>query len=320
MDLPTTMRQYFQFADKYKNWGRWGQDDEVGTLNFVKPEHIVAAARLVRKGKVFSLAIPLDEKGPQVTRAGSRRFNPIHTMLKTGTDHGVPESAEPPVVWGTDDMITMPLQAATQWDGFGHIIFRGRMYNGRPGSMVTGQGALKNGIEKLSERVIGRGVLLDIPRHRGVPWVGQGDVIDAHELDACAAKRGVKVGEGDFLLVRTGNIAMYRSRGGWGDFVTAPRPGIGLSVIPWLYDKRVASVACDNFGVEVDPGELTEMPKAAVHCIALAHMGMLFGEIFDLEKLADDCAQDGVYEFLFVAPPMPVTGGVGSPVNPYAVK
>ncbi len=305
-----------EFAERFKNWGRWGPDDEVGTLNFVTPQHIVEAARLVRTGKVFSLAIPFDSNGPQRPRPDSKRFNPLHVMLKTGLDF---EGDTPPLFQGTDDMVSLPLQAATQWDGFGHFMYKGHMYNGHPYSTVTSDGATRNGIERLRSKGIGRGVLLDIARHRGVPWMEPGDDIQADELDACGAKQGVEVKDGDFLLVRTGNIAMVRERGEWGDYSGGHRPGLGFSTIEWLYDKRVASVAADNFGIEVYPSDVEGM-RVHLHPIAIPLMGMLLGEIFDLEELAADCAGDGIYEFLFVAPPLPVTNAVGSPINPYAVK
>jgi len=308
--------EFVQFAERFKNWGRWGPEDEVGTLNLVTPQHIVEAARLVRTGKVFPLGIPIDHTGPQRSRPDSKRFNPIHTMVRTGLDFPGPE---PPLMQGTDDIITMPLQGATQWDGLGHFLFRGHMYNGRPYTMVNSDGAVKNGIEKISRKVIGRGVLLDIPRHRGVPWLKGGEAVQAPELDACAAKQGVQVRDGDFLLVRTGNIAMCRAQGGWGDYSGGPRPGLGITVIPWLHEKRVASVAVDNYGVEVHPSDVPGL-RVHMHPICIPLMGLLMGEIFDLEELAEDCAADGVYEFLFVAPPLPVTHGVGSPINPYAVK
>lgn len=308
--------EFPEFAEKFKNWGRWGDDDEVGTLNFITPDHIVEAAKLVKQGKVFSLAIPFDSNGPQRPRPDSKRFNPIHLMFKTGSDF---DGEEPPLFHGTDDMVSLPLQAATQWDGFGHFMYKGHMYNGHDYTTVTSDGATKNGIERLRARGIGRGVLLDMPRYRGVQWLEPGDAVQSSELDACAAKQGVEVKDGDFLLIRTGNIAMYRAQGTWGDFSGGHRPGLGLTTIQWLYDKQIASVAADNFGIEVYPCDIPDM-RVHLHPIAIPLMGMLLGEIFDLDDLAEDCSHDNIYEFLFVAPPLPVTNAVGSPINPYAIK
>ena len=240
------LQAFIEFAERYKNWGRWGDEDEIGTLNFVTPEHIVEACRLVRTGRIFALAIPFDEKGPQRPRADSRRFNPIHTMLVTGFDAEGVTSDNPPVRHSTDDMIAMPLQAATQWDSLAHIVFQGKMYNGRPYSRVDGKGAHKNSITAMKSRAMGRGVLLDVARHRGVDWLTPGEAIEGEELEECAARPGVTVKEGDFLLVRTGNLAMCRDQPGWGEFAGGARPGLGLSSVPWLHEKRVAAVAADN--------------------------------------------------------------------------
>ncbi len=313
------IEEFLTFADQYKNWGRWGPEDEAGTLNFVTPEMIVEACGLAKRGRVFPLAIPFDETGPQRPRHDSRRFNPIHTMLVTGFDGEGMTSDTPPIRHTTDDMITMPLQGATQWDSLAHVVFQGKMYNGQPYSMVDGKGAHKNSIDKIKSKDIGRGVLLDIPRHRGLPWLDVDQAIDGDDLEACAIEQGVTVKEGDFLVLRTGHIAMCRAQGGWGDYAGGPRPGLGLQAIPWLYEKRVASVSADNYGVELHPSEVEGL-RSPLHLTCIANMGMLFGEIFDLEERADDCASDRVYEFLLVAPPLPVTRAVGSPINPYAVK
>ena len=331
-------QEFLGFAEKYKNWGRWGKDDEIGTLNFVSPQAIVDACHLVRKGAVFSLAIPFDSNGPQRPGIG-RRFNPIHSMLRTGMDHPGMLSGDPPIVFFADDMVTMPLQSATQWDSLAHAFFKGKMYNDRPASLVDGQGARKNSIDKVKKRMVGRGVLVDIPRHRGVPWLDLGQSVPPDELDACLRRQKVEVKEGDFLLVRTGVMAHSRSQKDWRIYNEKGYPGLNVSCAPWLYEKRVAAVCSDCSGVEEVKGAVGLPQRAApadgskgphpepeaelrypLHCVCLVNMGMMFGEIFDLDELAEDCAQDGVYEFLFVAAPLPFTKAVGSPVNPYAIK
>ena len=311
------IQEFLQFAERYKNWGRWGAEDEAGTLNFVTPEDVANACRLGRRGRVFSLAIPFDQNGPQ--RSGARRFNPVHSMLRTGFDWPGMGTDNPPIWGGTDDMVTMPLQCATQWDSLAHVIFRGKMYNNRPYSLVDGQGAHKNSITAAKDRVIGRGVLLDIPRHRGVPWLEPGQSVNGDELEACARRQGVEVRRGDFLLVRTGHIGLCRHKGSFDDFISGPWPGLGLSAVPWLFEKQIASVAADNVAVEADPSEV-DGQRLPLHLTCIANMGLLLGEMFDLDPLAQDCDQDGVYEFLFMAPPLPITRAVGSPINPYAVK
>ena len=160
-------------AERLKNWGRWGANDEIGTLNFTRPEDIVAAAQLVRKGRVFSLALPYDQHGPQGGKTkypAMGRFNPIHLMLRTGTDaySGVLDSRK---IRGSDDVIIMPTQAGTQWDGLGHIFYGDHMWNGYDCRTVTSAGAQKCGIEKTADRMVGRGVLFDIPRMLGMEYL-----------------------------------------------------------------------------------------------------------------------------------------------------
>src|SRR4030095_2060260 len=163
-------------SEKYKNWGKWGPNDEIGTLNFTTAEDIVAAAQLVRKGKVISLALNFDQYGPQGGKSkypSLGRFNPVHLMLRTGTDaySGVLDHRK---IRGTDDLIIMPLQCGTQWDGLGHIMYYDYMWNGYACRNVTSAGALKGGIEKTKEKMMGRGVLLDVPRALGRKWLPDG--------------------------------------------------------------------------------------------------------------------------------------------------
>jgi len=144
-------------AERNKQWGRWGADDELGTLNHITPAIVAAAAKLVRTGKSFGLAVDFDEKGPQRGRPGSKRFNPVHVMFRSGLDSCADMSEYRPIR-GADDMITMPLQCATQWDALSHIFYGDRMWNGYDARLVTGTGAAKNGIEKTRHKMVGRGV------------------------------------------------------------------------------------------------------------------------------------------------------------------
>src|SRR5216684_3939977 len=201
---------------RLRNWGRWGADDERGTLNFITPDAIVKAAGLVKRGAVFSLAIPFDASGPQGRK--SRRFNPIHQMTLTGPDFTSGAITRPGGVGFTDDIVIMPLQCATQWDALSHCFLDGKLYNGYDANLVSSQGAKKNGIHKMAGHIVTRGVLLDIPRVTGVPWLAPGYAITAKDLGAAVAAHKVTVGTGDALLVRTGQMAMCRQQGGWGDY------------------------------------------------------------------------------------------------------
>ena len=301
---------------RLRNWGRWGAEDQLGTLNFITPEKIKEGAALVRQGKIVSCTLPYDANGPQ-TGTG-RRFNPMLRMMATGTD--VAALGDNPHGFGfSDDMIIMPLQAGTQWDGFAHCFAEGQMYNGRDMRLVTSQGARVNGIEQVADKVATRGVLLDIPRFKGVDWLEPGTPVTIADLEGCADRQGVAVGRGDALLVRTGHMAFCRARGNWAGYAGGDAPGLSLETAAWLHAREVAAVATDTWGMEVRPNETPDCYQP-VHRILIPNMGLLVGEIFDLDRLAEDCAADGVFDFFFVAPPLPFTGAVGSPVNPVAIK
>ena len=307
----------------YSNWGRWGPDDQRGTLNLITPECVVAAAALVRKGRSISLGLPFDESGPQT--GAFNRFNPIHLMVRDGADALVGSSVRDFYggvdrhFRGTDDVVIMPLQCGTQWDALSHVVFDDKIYNGYGADLVSSRGALKNDVRNGAGSLVGRGVLLDLPRTLGVSWLETGTVIGAAELDRAVRAAGVTVGAGDILLVRTGQIAQVRAAGAWGDYVGGSAPGLGLSAVDWLAGHDIAAVATDTFGLEVRPNETADVMQP-LHIVLIVHLGMWLGEIFDLEVLAADCADDGVHEFLFCGPPLPFTRAVGSPLNPMAVK
>src|SRR5919198_6083365 len=171
-----------EMGAKCRNWSKWGPNDELGTLNYITPETIVTATRTVRRGVTFSLAIPLDNTGPQINQP--RRFNPIHRMILTGPDFTTGAVTRPGGVGFANDMVIMPLQCATQWDALAHCFLDGEMYNGRSANLISSQGALKNGIEKIARGVVARGVLLDLPRVKGVEWLPPGYAITVDDLEA----------------------------------------------------------------------------------------------------------------------------------------
>jgi kynurenine formamidase len=320
---PPTIDTIREFCRRHSNWGRWGEDDERGTLNHVTAADIAGAARLVRGGRAISLAVPFDEDGPQ--RGTFNRFNPIHLMTRDGADAIAGTSVrdfyggQDRHFRGTDDMVIMPLQCGTQWDALGHVVFENQIYNGYGADQVSSKGALRNDVCNAAGAMVGRGVLLDLPRTQGVPWLEPGTPVSGADLDAAARLAGVEVGRGDFVLVRTGAIAEVRSRGSWGDYAGGDAPGLGLASIDWVAERQIAAIATDTWGMEVRPNETPDVFQP-LHIVFIVHLGLWIGEIWDLEALASDCAQDGVYEFLFCGPPLPFTRAVGSPVNPMAIK
>jgi kynurenine formamidase len=218
-----------------------------------------------------------------------------------------------------DDYIFMPLQGASQWDALAHVYYDDQLYNGFPASDVTVVGAFHDTIDRIAKGVAGRGVLLDIARTRGVDWLGAGEVITPDDFEAAiAVQGGVDVGSGDILLFRTGWRRMFLEHRSATEFM-AGEPGLGQECCEWLHDREVAAVCSDNWAIEVLPGQFDDV-VLNVHMVLIRDMGMTLGEILDFEELAADCAADGVWEFFFCAPPLKVTRGVGSPINPLAIK
>jgi kynurenine formamidase len=304
-------------AEKCKNWGRWGPDDEIGTLNFVSADDIVRAGSLVKRGKAFSLGLNFDRNGPQKGLWGNR-YNPIHAMLATGTD-AVAGNQDAGGLRYADDSVSMPLQCGTQWDALGHIFYGDKMWNGYDARLVDSNGAQKNGIEKAKGRMIGRGVLLDVARHCEVDCLADGMAITCADLDETARAQGVEIRRGDFVIVRTGQMEQRLAAGEWGGYAGGDAPGLAFETAEWIHKKEIAAICADTWGCEVRPNE-TDDASQPWHWVVIPMIGITMGEIFYVKDLAEDCAKDRVYEFLFCAPPLPITGAVGSPINPMAVK
>jgi kynurenine formamidase len=216
-----------------------------------------------------------------------------------------------------DDIIIMPLQAATQWDALSHVYYEDKLYNGFPANSVTSLGAFHCGIDKVDGKgITSRAVLLDIVRLRGVETFCElGDPITPAELDEAARAQGVTIESGDIVLVRTGWWARFLQTGDGAE----PGAGLDWTCASWLHDHEVAAVAADNLMVE-NPASGVDGAILPMHMLCLRDMGLMLGEYWDLTALAADCAADGVYEFQLIAPPLRVTGAVGSPVNPIAIK
>jgi kynurenine formamidase len=284
------MSDFRRVADGVRNWGRWGDADELGTLNFITTEKIQEAAGLVKHGKVFPLGVDFGSSGPQ--GAFHFRQNPLHVMTIDGGDANTLLEYGPK--W-------LQNPAAGQLAGY---------FENNPMRFHCG-------IDKVDGKgITSRGVLLDIVRLRGVETFCEiGNPITPAELDEAARTQGVTVERGDVVLVRTGWWARFLQTG------DGAQPGAGLdwTCASWLHDHEVAAVAADNLMVE-NPVSGVEGAFLPMHMLCLRDMGLMLGEYWDLNALAADCAADGVYEFQLIAPPLRVTGAVGSPVNPIAIK
>src|SRR4030081_2540793 len=237
-------------AEKYKNWGKWGAQDEIGTLNYTQAEDIVAAARPVRRGRVISLALTFAQHGPQGAKSSypaMGRINPVHTMLRTGTDaySGVLDKRG---IRAADDMVVMPLQCGTQWDGLGHVFYENYMWNGYDCREVTSAGAQKCGIEKTKHKMVGRGVLLDVARFKGVDSLDDGYGITCQDLDDTAKKQGVTMKRGDYVIVRTGQMERCQKAGSWDGYPGGDAPGFAFETLDFVKDTELAALASDTRG------------------------------------------------------------------------
>ncbi|MDH3704538.1 MAG: cyclase family protein [Acidimicrobiia bacterium] len=306
-------KEFLDIRDTVRNWGRWGADDRLGTLNLLTDEVVAAAAAEIERGRRFSLAIPLQIDGVQLG-AIPGRVNPLHTMIAINA--GLLPDAD--TFHTSDDVVTMALQAGTHWDGLAHVSYEGVVYGGRPDSDINEHGSTELGIENVKS-LTGRGVLLDVARHHGVDVVELGAPITGDELAAVAQAQSVKIRSGDIVLIRTGLMQAYfdgdkQTYNGW-----SGSPGPGLSAVSWFHANDIAAVATDTFIFECYPSELDDA-MLGVHMLDVVDMGLTQGQNWNLEELAADCAGDGRYSFFLEASPQPVVGACGSPVNPVAIK
>lgn len=308
MALPDHIKQ---LAARVSNTGRWGADDERGTLNLIDTAAVLRGVAAARQGRTFSLAIPFDEDGPQ-TGAVPGRDNPRRTMLAVN----MPYTGDPADFCANDDALVMGVQAATHWDALSHVSYEGRLYNRIDAAVIDETGATRLGIENFGP-VVTRGILADIARVHAVDHFDDGHAITSADLDAAMSQAGVTPEPGDVLLVRTGQMHFLRD-GDPGRF-SNPSPGLSTQSVEWLHDHDIAAVATDTLVFEVWPPEDPAV-LLPVHLLHLVDMGMPQGQLWALDDLAADCAADGQYEFLLCATPLPLTRSVGGAVAPTAVK
>ena len=284
-------------TEQLSNWGRWGDDDEIGTLNLLTPDLIKAAAGLIREGVVYSLTMPLDEEGPL--------WPSRHKTWRTTRYENDPLGAG----WA-DDVVVMHSHAGTHLDVLCHVWYENQLYNGHKVSEHVGSdGSMRNSVEKVPF-IVSRGVLLDIAGWKGVPHLQIGESISAADLTACADQQGVAIRAGDVLLVRTGWMRVFETDKG---LFNSGEPGLDMTTPAWLQQHDIVAVGADNHAVEV----LEMVPPEGIpfHLATIRDLGMYLLENLNLEQLA----ADGRYEFFFVTAPLPLTNGVGSPINPLAI-
>jgi len=281
------------------NWGRWGADDERGTANLLRPEIVQRAAAQVRSGTVYSLAAPVSPEGPNLP---SRR--PMWHVA-TSRLRAAPETSS------ADDVIMMHTHGTTHVDALCHIFVGDTLYNGHPASALQPGGTQKCGIEHVGP-LVSRGVLLDIAAFRGVPHLGDGEAIEPDELDACAARQGVELRAGDVILVRTGWWQLFGQGPEARARFYASEPGLSGACGRWFKEHDFVALGADNPAVEAVRTWGEPLP---LHRDVIWGCGGYLLEFLDLERLG----AEQVYEFLYVAAPLRITGGIGSPIAPVAI-
>ena len=296
-----------ELFEQTKRWGRWGGDDERGALNLLTPERVGRAVTLARTGRVISCGRELP-----VVPAADNPLPALHHMVAAG------DLARGPGLQASADFIGVSFHgmAVSHIDALCHVFVDGQMYNGFPASDVTSRGARHGSIMAGSGGIVGRGVLLDIPRLRGVEWLEPGDVITPDELDAAASAQSVAVEPGDVVLVSTGRDARRAQHGAW----NPSDPGLaGLDpeCVAWMHAHDPAVVGSDGVS-DVLPANPHRWPMPIHQCLIVG-MGVHLLDNLRLDRLAVACADEQRWEFLFVVAPLQVGGGTGSPVNPVAV-
>jgi kynurenine formamidase len=309
---PVSRADFDAMFEAVKTWGRWGWDDDRGTMNYLTPEKVAAAARLVRSGRTVSMAIPIDKS------AGPDNPNPaVHLMSRL---HDVP-LGDSGLSFGMCHLgMASHGDCHTHVDALNHVAYRGELYNGKPASTLTSLGSDWGDITAYATGIVGRGVLVDAARHRGVPWLEPGEAVDRAEFEAIEASLGLRLGEGDILVFRTGHHARRLALGAWSN---EPPPagegkaGLHVDTVPWMHERRVAAFLPDGDG-ETVPSNVEGVPYP-IHPLQLTAMGMCVSDSLQLEELAAACAAEGRWEFMVAGLPLRLPGATGTPWNPIAI-
>jgi kynurenine formamidase len=292
--------------DRCSNWGRWGIDDQRGTLNLITPEHRLRAAALVREGVTVSCAHSINTVGDNENSSPA-----MHFVVRAG------DVVDGKTVHSTADHLAVSPHGVvhSHLDALCHFVWQGQTYNGRPVGIVTSMGARANAITIGQDGIVSRGVLLDVPRALGSAWLEPDKAISIEDLEAAERSQGVRVESGDILLVRTGRQARRTALGPWDSKSTLS--GLHHETAPWLKERGVALLGCDGVSdVRKQPFTVTTHP---MHILTLVAMGMQLLDNQHLEDLAAACATRSRWEFMLVVAPLKLIGGTASLVNPIAI-
>lgn len=307
-----TLKEFDRIFESVKNWGRWGAEDQLGTMNLITPERVKAAATLVRSGRRVSMQIPINKV------AGPDNPNPAIHFVTQGHDIDIGSSG---LRFGLDFLgMACHGDCHTHVDALCHISYKGQTYNGKPAEEVlTTKGATTLDIANIGEiGVVGRGVLLDLPRFRGAKWLEPGEAVTRAELEACERAQGVHIGEGDIFVYRTGHHRRRLELGAWDNGPDGEgKAGLHVDTIPWMHERGIAAFLPDGDGEAVP--SCVEGMIYPIHPLQIVAMGMLTADSLQFEDLARACEEEGRFEFMVVGLPLRLPGGTGSPWNPIAI-
>jgi kynurenine formamidase len=308
MAQPMSLETYRGIIGQISNWGRWGADDELGALNFITREKRIRSASLVRDGGTVGISDYL------ITTFSNPELPKAATHLMTGT---YDFQAGARVAYVEDYLAIAPHgHDFTHIDALCHMAFEGKVFNGKAGDAVfNSRGGLQMGIDVTRDGIVSRGVLLDIPRVRGVEWIEPGDCAYVEDLERAEQSAGLKVESGDILFVRTGRFRRQATMGRW--ITRDAMPGLHATTLPWFYQREVAVHACDTSS-EVYP-EPVEGVRNPMHIGLLTTMGIHMIDAAYLEDLSEACAQRNRWEFMVVIAPLKLKGGTGLAINPIAI-
>jgi kynurenine formamidase len=307
VDEVVDLQQFQALFRQVRNWGRWGALSPRGALNHLTPDRIAAAARLVRSGTTVSLGLPLSTRESVATPVPAHH----HMTMLPDADGGSGGLHLAKDYVGLD----YHSEGHSHIDAFSHVAYDGALYDGQPASAVTAEGAVAGAIDLLRDGLVGRGVLLDVPAVRGLRWLEPGDQVVTDDLEAAERRQGVRVGAGDILLIRTGHALRMAELGPW-DAAEA-KAGLHPRVASFIAERQAAAVGSD--GNNDAAPSTTEGIAFPIHVLALNAMGVHLLDYLQFEDLLPRCREAGRWEFLFVAAPLRIEGGTGSPVNPIAV-
>ena len=300
-------QEVLSYMTSLSNWGRWGPDDELGTLNLITPGKRAQAGRLVQEGiSVTCSRLIVPETAPDVTT-----IPPLHYMIRTG------ESAPSTGGGGSSDFIGLSFHGytITHLDSLCHQFWDGKMFNGKPASLVDAEHKARAGaIDNVQNGVVTRGVLLDIAGLKGKDWLEAGEGVFPEDLEAAEAAQGVQVEEGDALLTRFG---WYKRRQQLGPPASVDRPGLHAATLPWLHQRGVSVIAADA-SEDMSPSGYTEL-GLPIHRVGIVAMGLWLIDAANFEELVQVCRRLNRWEFMFVLAPLRFHNATGSPLNPLAI-